>query len=360
LAVGAGWQRQYAGSVPPPSPLTALLHHPPPTPPPPFPLLQSCTQGCLSGSRMWRSLWRLWEAACCPLMSSTGNRAMRPSLRRAASHSARCSYKRHTQRSTHFSALLDACAPPPSPALAPPANLGLVCFFVSPCPSSSFCSHGASRYRDSGGLDTKRSNEEHEHLLRSCGFAIRSEESEVFLLAKDVSGRQLLSSSWYRPVRAAPPQRTPHATAGSSWTSTAASASPRTGSDGECQCCRVHLRRWLTIASAVSFAARRHSARARAARRTAAACASAATGRATDRERRCSAALLAASHAAAATVSLLRCTMSWGSRARRFGAQRALFPAGALVCDAAAAGGASAAWAWSWRENRTASDAREE
>jgi len=70
------------------------------------------------------------------------------------------SYKRHIQRSTHFSALLDA-------------------------------------YRDSGGLDTKRDNDEHEQLLRSCGWIIRADETELFRLAKDITGRQLLSSSWF-------------------------------------------------------------------------------------------------------------------------------------------------------------------
>ena len=63
---------------------------------------------------------------------------------------------------------------------------------------SYFC-----RYRDSGGLDTKRSTEEHEQLLHGCGWMIRAEEAEVFNTAKDITGRQLLSSSWSRSPRRA-------------------------------------------------------------------------------------------------------------------------------------------------------------
>ena len=59
--------------------------------------------------------------------------------------------------------------------------------------------HHIFSYRDSGGLDTKRDNDEHEQLLRSCGWIIRADETEMFRLAKDITGRQLLSSSWCGP-----------------------------------------------------------------------------------------------------------------------------------------------------------------
>ncbi len=42
----------------------------------------------------------------------------------------------------------------------------------------------------------KRGSDEHEQLLRSCGWIIRAEETEIFRLAKDITGRQMLSSSW--------------------------------------------------------------------------------------------------------------------------------------------------------------------
>jgi hypothetical protein len=106
----------------------------------------------------------------------------------------KCSYKRHTQRNTHFSALLDACAAPLRPSFLPLISGSLLVLFSCRC-----------RYRDSGGLDTKRGTEEHEQLLHSCGWMIRAEEAEVFRMAKDITGRQLLSSSWFRSSRAVPP-----------------------------------------------------------------------------------------------------------------------------------------------------------
>ena len=115
-------------------------------------------------------------------------------LARAPSHAcARCSYKRHTQRSTHFSALLDAYVPPlPSPTRA---AVVMGCSRRWRALSRTHLT-ARLRYRDSGGLDSKRGNDEHEQLLRSCGWAIRAEEMETFRLAKEITGRQMLSSSW--------------------------------------------------------------------------------------------------------------------------------------------------------------------
>ncbi len=96
----------------------------------PLGFCQSSTQACRCGSKMLRSSWRRWAAACCPQKNLTGS-PLRSVLRcQIASHPCMPrSYKRHTQRSTHFSALLDASAPhPPTPThthplLLPPLDL---------------------------------------------------------------------------------------------------------------------------------------------------------------------------------------------------------------------------------------------
>lgn len=182
------------------------------------------------------------------------------------------------------------------------------------------------RYRDSGGLDTKRGSEEHEQLLRSCGWAIRAEEMEIFLLAKDITGRQLLSSSWcaalpprtsvefptQRQVRYGLQQRR-QLSLGQAATVRLASILLAT----RALCSLVSEfsllgHGHLIIPVGASFAATRRFAPARAARRTAAACVSAATGRVTDRKRRALGCARPAPHFAAATACLPRSTTSWG------------------------------------------------
>jgi hypothetical protein len=111
------------GQSPPRSAAASSAANIPPPPPPPAPELYP-------GMPLWvENVEEFVEAVGGGVLPAHEldrqiSRAMRRFLRRAASHTcARCSYKRHTQRSTHFSALLDACAPPPSPALAKPLPL---------------------------------------------------------------------------------------------------------------------------------------------------------------------------------------------------------------------------------------------
>ncbi len=128
-----------------PSPRVLLRHRlPPPPPPPPLtPVWQSSTPVCPFGSKMSMSLWRRWAAEFSQRRSLTGSAKILVAFiasPHTRSHSrVGCSYKRHTQRSTHFSALLDACSPPlptfprvmcalyrsddPSAACAPPLPL---------------------------------------------------------------------------------------------------------------------------------------------------------------------------------------------------------------------------------------------
>jgi hypothetical protein len=143
-----------------------------------------------------RSLWRRWAPASWQQKSSTGaparlvlpfplifSRAAVMQLQEA--HPAQHSFQRLARRVSR---------PPPPRLLRPQTQL--LQQRLCPPVAHSDCIY---RYRDSGGLDTKRGSEEHEQLLRSCGWAIRAEDMEVFLMAKDITGRQLLSSSWCRP-----------------------------------------------------------------------------------------------------------------------------------------------------------------
>ena len=128
VAVGARRQRQHAWSaphtpsghcIPPHNSFLCVLQKALSLIPLGF--CQSSTQACRCGSKMLRSSWRRWAAACCPQKNLTGS-PLRSVLRcQIASHPCMpCSYKRHTQRSTHFSALLDASAPhPPTPTPLP-------------------------------------------------------------------------------------------------------------------------------------------------------------------------------------------------------------------------------------------------
>jgi hypothetical protein len=173
--------------------------------------LQSCIRACLCGWTMLRSLWRRWAPASWQQKSSTGaparhvlpfplifSRAGVMQLQEA--HPAQHSFQRLARRVSrpppphnHYNSRVGL--DPPPPRLLPPQTQLLQQRLCPPVPHSD-CIY---RYRDSGGLDTKRGSEEHEQLLRSCGWAIRAEDMEVFLMAKDITGRQLLSSSWCCP-----------------------------------------------------------------------------------------------------------------------------------------------------------------
>jgi hypothetical protein len=251
---------------------------------------------------------------------------------------------------------LTRTAPPSLPCSCPALVMLKATPLLRVSPACSPDSHASFRYRDSGGLDTKRGNDEHEQLLRSCGWAIRAEEMEIFRLAKDITGRQMLSSSWSLPLHALLLRRVPHSTAGLNSTSTAASPSRQTGSGGACAPLRRTRASALIKCAAASVAATPRSACARAARRTAVASASAATGKDIDRacclphvpraaspgRRYC---LAAALH----NELGLTCTKMWCVSRLQSCCAAWLLTRGA--------GGARGAWAWWSSASRTASNA---